>query len=484
MALFIAIVLLLGALALAIFEVRLSRELVTPLTLFLFLAITDIFLPGAAIIVRGGARLPVWVKPFSTDTTVSALLVYAVTLVLISVPYWFVLRRAARRRGDRPLPAISLNVPVAYVLLFLSGAGYFAYLSEEVARAGSVDAFLSARFHARWTPVAETYDSALEMIVRTATRESMWLFILVVVVMFYFRRRCGRTWLWGLVFPLVAWAFSLTTFFRGTQVALLLAFIIAEALRMRDEEGGGTWAPLRAVTERLSRTAARPFAMGLIVTAAVLFASYGTVRDYFVSREWHSAMSWDEASSAQADEFIAGHGLVDLAAILDWYPDRRDFFYGKTIIDMMLLPVPRIIYPSKPEWYGIDDITRGMGWPRFTQSAVTIPGELYANFGYLGLVGAPLYGLLFGFMFDRRISQRLRFVYACNMPAIVMVSHWMAFTGLVNALTTIPLQIVFLFVLVRSSPDRAALAHSPPAKGLPQPARSQLVRAHDAPPAQ
>ena len=66
------------------------------------------------------------------------------------------------------------------------------------------------------------------------------------------------------------------------------------------------------------------------------------------------------------------------------YGHDLDFLMIKHIL-MLLLLIPRAIYKSKPEWYGIDDITTGMGWPSSSQSAVTMPGETYANFGWFGL---------------------------------------------------------------------------------------------------
>ena len=69
------------------------------------------------------------------------------------------------------------------------------------------------------------------------------------------------------------------------------------------------------------------------------------------------------------------------------------------------MPIPRAIYKSKPEWYGIDDITTGMGWPSSSQSAVTMPGEAYANFGWFGLFVAVFYGVFFG-LFLKFINSR------------------------------------------------------------------------------
>jgi hypothetical protein len=141
----------------------------------------------------------------------------------------------------------------------------------------------------------------------------------------------------------------------------------------------------------------------------------------------------------------AGHGLLGISHIVAEYGQSVPFLGGKTYFDMLLLPVPRTIYTAKPAWYGIDDITRGLGWPESTQSAVTMPGEAFANFGLFGLLMAIPMGLLFG---QLEKTMRVNIIrYLLLGPTVffqmVAVTNWMSFTGFMNAAQ---LLIILLFI--------------------------------------
>jgi hypothetical protein len=128
---------------------------------------------------------------------------------------------------------------------------------------------------------------------------------------------------------------------------------------------------------------------------------------------------------------------------------------GRTIIDMLLLPIPRAIWTAKPVWYGIDDITRSMGWPESTQSAVTMPGELYANFAVWGLPLMWIYGWLFGVMRTYRFDPVVRYIYGFILVPMMLPTFWMAFTGFVNQLAPVPAVALALWLLFpRVAPDR------------------------------
>lgn len=137
----------------------------------------------------------------------------------------------------------------------------------------------------------------------------------------------------------------------------------------------------------------------------------------------------------------AGAGLLGVSKIVAQYGTTVDYFRGKTYLDMALLPVPRAIYRSKPKWYGIDDISKRMGWPETTQSAVTMPGEAFANFGLAGLLMAIPMGAGFGLMWRlaSRSKVRLILVGPTLFFQAVTVTMWMSFTGLMNAMPLIVL---------------------------------------------
>jgi hypothetical protein len=154
-----------------------------------------------------------------------------------------------------------------------------------------------------------------------------------------------------------------------------------------------------------------------------------------------------EAVNYEAGRILRGEGLVGLSSIIAYYPSHQQFLGGQTIRDMLLLPVPRSIWHDKPAWYGIAQITRGEGEPASTQSAVTIPGELYANFGPLGLLGMLFYGTLFGFFHKLRNGRRFRYAYAAILLPLMFVTFWMSTTGLINGLLPLAPAAVVLFAV-------------------------------------
>jgi hypothetical protein len=117
------------------------------------------------------------------------------------------------------------------------------------------------------------------------------------------------------------------------------------------------------------------------------------------------------------------------------------------------------VWPAKPLWYGIDDITRSMGWPESSQSAVTMPGELYANFAVWGLPLMWLYGWVFGTMRRYRFDPVLRYAYGFIFVPMMFPTFWMAFTGFVNLLAPVPVvALALLFIMPRPVAPRYSAA--------------------------
>ena len=228
---------------------------------------------------------------------------------------------------------------------------------------------------------------------------------------------------------------------RGSVLVYLLAIAVLEQETIH--RIGSRLA--RSLKQRETRRRIYAF----VTIGVVLFTAYGIVRNVLTARSGHADMSYVDALLVEADRAIRGEGLVGLASILDFYPRNADFFHGKTIGDMLLLPVPRAIWPSKPSWYGITDITSRMGWPEGTGSPVSMSGELYANFGYPGILLMFVYGLIFGAFATLADNPRLRFVYALILLPAMLTTFWFGFTGLMNSLVAIPFAILVIFVVLR-----------------------------------
>ncbi len=73
-----------------------------------------------------------------------------------------------------------------------------------------------------------------------------------------------------------------------------------------------------------------------------------------------------------------------------------------------------------------------------------MPGELYANFGYLGIPLMLVFGVMFGLFQRHRYDSRFRFIYAALMPPVMFTTFWMSFTGFVNGILSTPFMFLAL----------------------------------------
>jgi hypothetical protein len=91
-----------------------------------------------------------------------------------------------------------------------------------------------------------------------------------------------------------------------------------------------------------------------------------------------------------------GHGgdttfLDQAAVVMSLVDEHGEYFYGRTLAPLLVLPIPRPWWPDKPVMnHYLRDIstpTRPIG---IEGMVATIVGEGYANFGYVGVVLFPL----------------------------------------------------------------------------------------------
>jgi len=95
----------------------------------------------------------------------------------------------------------------------------------------------------------------------------------------------------------------------------------------------------------------------------------------------------------------AARGAFDVytssAVIVESFPDKIDYEYGRSLVPLLLGWLPRSLWPDKPYPFSIYSNTiRGETLDdRSASIAVGLPGEGYGNFG---LPGCFLWGLLMG----------------------------------------------------------------------------------------
>jgi hypothetical protein len=447
----------------AILEIRRTGEILSPLILFLGLSIFDVYLPAVLFALTAPPDLAPWLD---RDAVVSALpsavIVFTVGLVLFVLGYALVHRWPATKTDPvaSPAGATRLGALVAGIALLASALWYAWTIGYRSAAIGSLALYVANGLVIRWQPeplAAQYPDAAGLTVVALQIGDSM-LPIITLAALILFTTRSVHPLIRFFIAPAVGLLASLTTFFRGS---VLNYFVSLGATADRREPGG--------------RPSSHVVGAALVAIGVVLFLGYGVVRNAAVLAAQHEQEARASASPSpsggtgapasaspvptvipavtgeavdyEAARILRGEGLLGIASIVAYYPSHQGFLGGQTIRDMLLLPVPRSIWHDKPAWYGIAQITRGEGEPDTTQSAVTIPGELYANFGPVGLAGTLFYGMLFGFFHRQRNGRRFRYAYAAILLPLVFVTYWMSTTGLINGLLPLAPAAVVLFAV-------------------------------------
>jgi hypothetical protein len=402
-----------------------------PIIFFLLFAISDVYFPAVYWQLYGQVSNPEWLNLLPEGDILIGVAYYSIFLFI------FVFSFLAIEGGKIPQfthstipPGIQTKVRgVLWVLFFLT----IASIATDVFNRGGFESWFWSKFV--FTP---TVGSESEASFRGGL--FAWLplrdaFQAAVGLAFFYRRKLGHPKLFGIFFPAVAILLAMSTFLRGTVLTCAITLIFAEIMRYRVEEGR------KRPTMRSSKHLR--FLLVILVTGVLSMYVYGAIRDTF--RGVAAGVEGSNTELAVPTFFTAGHGLLGVSHILAQYGQSVDFLWGKTYLDMMLLPIPRVIYTSKPDWYGIDDITRGMGWPESTQSAVTMPGEAFANFGLFGLLVAFPLGAAFGWLQRMVRANEIRFLLLGPVVffQLVSVANWMSFTGIMNAM----LLIFLLFTL-------------------------------------
>lgn len=124
------------------------------------------------------------------------------------------------------------------------------------------------------------------------------------------------------------------------------------------------------------------------------------------------------------------YGTDSFMVVLDAADQSYPLQWGATMADLLYFYIPRALWPGKPESYSLAfgrEFLSAIPHAEGTFFTPTLPGELYLNFGVVGVLAG---GLLMGFLLrkfylklflspDRGVEQLL--VYAAAMPLVALV---------------------------------------------------------------
>ena len=139
-------------------------------------------------------------------------------------------------------------------------------------------------------------------------------------------------------------------------------------------------------------------------------------------------------------------GIDSLSVTIKRTPEAMNFQYGRTISWLFLWPIPRVIFPNKPNlsFGGVFGV-KYWGWPEepwHGSAAITQIGEFYLNFHLIGIIlGMFLSGIIYRLAYlyfikkgivDKRISV---FLYSFAFVHLLRIESniAMAYAGLLQA---------------------------------------------------
>ena len=435
-------------LSLVFFSWMKQYELLTPLSLYLGILVIDVFIPLLVLLTIGFPDFPFrapYITVLENEDYVFTALVHLIAALLTLLGY-FCTTAAFKKTDFSDLYAI--NFKRAGWVLGISAFLYLGYILIDIFSYESW-AYYAHSKALRQYGLLITDSNVLRAFLLKLLPLTFACSILLSGL--FFHNRIKSPFLFGMVIPFFGWLLALSTGFRGSQLNFFMMILILynfEILSMNKS--------FRQLQSKLI------IILSILLITASSFTLLGALRNFAQARSANPELmtTRKQALIMEARRLIRGEGLTGLAWILKKIPRDTGYLKGKTFKDILLMPVPRAVYLTKPEWYGIADITRSMGGPKSTQDAVTIPGELYANFGFTGIPLIILWGVFLGFYYNFRNYPRFKYIYAFSITQMMTTTNWMSFTGFCHAVMPLPVIYLFLLFIIHKKPDSGPF-HSP-----------------------
>jgi hypothetical protein len=170
--------------------------------------------------------------------------------------------------------------------------------------------------------------------------------------------------------------------------------------------------------------------VGLAFIAILWFPLKVVTASIWAGHDAHTIVSnvLDYFGDAMSGGGKADTTFLDQAASTITLVDANgELFYGKTVLPLLVSPVPRLWWPDKPHMNEYQYIISTPGRPMSTYGSIaTLVGEGYANFSYLGgvifpMLAAYLYGRAYFAAIDRPHNSVFRFLYLVIASTLLQV---------------------------------------------------------------
>lgn len=385
-------------------------------SIVLFFSLLDFYFPLLLWSIYGKPNYPGF--DFNDDIYLISLLYYSIFYAIMLFPLMLHNNRINIRNTSHFIRKKRLYW-ISILLLILVALNFY----REVSYLGGLNNWILEKTYSRYDGGQGIVNRENSFVNNLPLRET--LNVIMLIGLYNRNKFTGlKKSYFAIILPLTCLVLSFITFFRGSIMMLIVGIIFCEFLRN-----------FKTIQINRTRFKRKIIKISTLIILIFTFSTYG--RGYLIAK----FQNIEYSNSIEESILFSGHGLHGISNIIFFYSKDHNLLQGKTYFDMILMPIPRAIYRSKPKWYGIDDITRKMGWPKSTQSAVTIPGEAFANFGYLGILMSLFWATIL-FVINRitySINGMIWLLPGCIFY-MISISNWMAFTGFMNK--------VLLFILI------------------------------------
>ncbi|MBZ0310818.1 MAG: hypothetical protein K8I82_32465 [Anaerolineae bacterium] len=128
-------------------------------------------------------------------------------------------------------------------------------------------------------------------------------------------------------------------------------------------------------------------AVGIVVFSVVLAVTI--LQAQTIKRAWGVEGRYQFQISSV---LISPHFSYDaVTGLMRYFPEQHDYINGETIFDVLRAPVPRSLWEEKKRNYGVDWVNNLMGLPASTTTTITLIGEYYINFSWIGIILLSLF---------------------------------------------------------------------------------------------
>lgn len=115
--------------------------------------------------------------------------------------------------------------------------------------------------------------------------------------------------------------------------------------------------------------------------------------------------------ASTSNEYVFGAGCINASA------QTGEYFWGKRILAQVLIrPIPRQIWPTKYEDFGVPELLQNagvagatfsavMGWSEAPGAAAAMVADLWVEFSWLSIPVAGLIGWIYGYCWRRAVSD-------------------------------------------------------------------------------